>query len=213
LKQFGFPQLSIRRVETMPPTPQIFVKSDDGGTVPHAATYDCTSAEEGDERLVSHIHYEDDHDVGPESKSGPLERTEPAPIPQTWHNIAAPLFYISTFAILGTVLRLYVGRLFGLDCLQKERGDVESDFLSPLFSLVCITSDGRTERGGALFIDLPANMLGSFFMGLMSPPEKDQASPLVWLRRDHPLQKDTSLHLGLKVGFCGCLTTCKFNET
>jgi CrcB-like protein, Camphor Resistance (CrcB) len=188
----------------MAPSPQIFIKSNsssggDPRIVPHATTYDCTSAEEGDERLVSHIHDEDEHDVVAESKFGPLERMEPSPI--SWENIAAPLFYVSAFAILGTVLRLYVGRFFGLDCLQKEsQNDVESDFLFPLSSLVCITSDGRTERGGAVFIDLPANMLGSFCMGLLSSSG---------LRRDHPLRKDASLNLGLKVGFCGCLTTCK----
>lgn len=199
-----------------PPSPQIFIKSSSGGDgdpriVPHAVTYDFTSAEEGDERLISHIHDDDDEDrdnAGPEPKSGPLEQMNDSTT--TWQSVVAPLFYVSTFAILGTVLRLYVGRFFGLDCLQKENDTaVESDFLFPLSSLVCLTSDGRTERGGALFIDLPANMLGSFCMGLLCAPEqKPQAPPLFWLRWNHPWQRDAALHFGLKVGFCGCLTTC-----
>lgn len=74
----------------------------------------------------------------------------------------AHVLYISTFAIIGTVLRSYIGRFFGLDCIRDELDDdTHTDFLTPLSRHICITSDGKTQRGGAIFIDLPANMLGS----------------------------------------------------
>jgi hypothetical protein len=60
--------------------------------------------------------------------------------------------HFSMFAILGAVLRIYMGRFFGLDC---ESGDGDFD--------ICVTASGKTaQTGGALFTDLPANMLGTY---------------------------------------------------
>lgn len=121
---------------------------------------------------------------------------------QQWGNI----WYISSGAVLGSTLRVYIGRLMGGDCENMAA----IDFLSPLFRRICITVGGRTQQtGGALFRDLPVNVLGSLFMGILTakkttPPH---AVPLPWLHKDHPLQKHTSLHMGLGVGLCGCLTT------
>jgi hypothetical protein len=54
---------------------------------------------------------------------------------------------LSTFACLGTIIR---------------------DVTSLLFGLLGVTTSGMTEQtGGALFVDLPANMLGSFIMGVL----------------------------------------------
>jgi fluoride exporter len=53
----------------------------------------------------------------------------------------------------------------------------------------------------------PFVLFGRFAMGVLSPTEGKP--PLPWLRADHPLQKNTALRVGLQVGFCGCLTTCK----
>jgi hypothetical protein len=137
-------------------------------------TFDSTSADEADERLVAHVSgdadSDDDDDVivvdieleGWEKRTSGRPEAMDCSLFSSWHEIAAHIFYISTFAILGTVLRLYLGRFFGLDCIRKEQDiDSANDFLTPLSSLICVTSDGKTQRGGALFIDLPANMLGS----------------------------------------------------
>lgn len=80
-------------------------------------------------------------------------------------DIMSHVFYISTFAILGTVSRWYIGRLFGLDCCIRDEllevDDSHIDFLTPVSQRICITSNGKTQRGGAIFIDLPTNMIGS----------------------------------------------------
>eukprot|EP00977_Amphora_coffeiformis_P005832 scaffold1225_cov164-Amphora_coffeaeformis.AAC.8 len=118
----------------------------------------------------------------------------------SWNDV----FYIAAFGILGAVARVYIGRIFGGDCEQSEEG--AGDFWQA--SRICITANGLTDRrGGALFLDLPANVVGSFCMGLLSA---SAAHPIPWLRKDHHLQRQTSWHKGLTTGFCGCLTTCKF---
>lgn len=59
------------------------------------------------------------------------------------------VYYIATWGIFGAVLRIYLARLFGLDCETAESGDVWHA------SNVCITATGQTSRkGGAMFIDL-----------------------------------------------------------
>ena len=104
------------------------------------------------------------------------------------------------------LVRTQVGRFFGLDCGDGVHSN--EDFLSGLSNRICVTTNGKTSQtGGALFTDLPANMIGSFFMGLVSPVVTGH--PLVWFRPDHPLQQHDAFHTALKVGFCGCLTTCK----
>lgn len=68
--------------------------------------------------------------------------------------------YISTLGILGTVLRMYMERFFGLDCEMKSSKPV-NDFFERISSNVCVTASGTTNQtGGALFTSLPANMLG-----------------------------------------------------
>uniref|UniRef100_A0A7S4AXQ2 Fluoride ion transporter CrcB n=1 Tax=Pseudo-nitzschia australis TaxID=44445 RepID=A0A7S4AXQ2_9STRA len=114
------------------------------------------------------------------------------------------VFYVSISAILGSVFRVYMARIFGFDC---EYGDL-NDFLLPLASNICVTSGGRTEQtGGALFTDFPSNVFGSFLMGIITPHIDDQRARLPWLHKDHPLQRDEVFHASLGTGFCGCLTT------
>ena len=73
------------------------------------------------------------------------------------------IVYLSIFSIIGVTTRSFIGRLFGGDC--DSIGDPIDDWLYPLSHQICITASGRTEQhGGALFIDLPENMLGSFIM-------------------------------------------------
>ena len=80
----------------------------------------------------------------------------------SWEDVATHIFYITTFAMIGTVSRIYMARFFGSDCIRQQGDDSDNnDFLTPVSSQICITSDGKTQRGGAIFIDLPANMIGS----------------------------------------------------
>eukprot|EP00980_Cylindrotheca_fusiformis_P002813 scaffold672_cov126-Cylindrotheca_fusiformis.AAC.14 len=110
------------------------------------------------------------------------------------------VLYISAAAILGACLRVYMSRFFGADC----EDDSVHDFLTPASKHICLTSGGRTEQtGGALFRDLPPNMLGSFFMGLVS----SNVIRIPWIRKDHPLQKDDVFHVSITTAFCGSLTT------
>jgi len=77
----------------------------------------------------------------------------------SWEDLVSQIFYISMFSVFGTVLRVYMGRMFGLDCQLEMAGNGNNDFFTSFFSQICITSDGRRQPG-SLFIDLPANMLG-----------------------------------------------------
>lgn len=80
----------------------------------------------------------------------------------SWEDLASQVFYISMFSVFGAVLRVYMARLFGLDCELEEAGKGYGDFLTSVFSKICVTSDGKgPTQGAALFVDLPANMLGS----------------------------------------------------
>mmetsp|Transcript_46515 Transcript_46515/g.113281 ORF Transcript_46515/g.113281 Transcript_46515/m.113281 type:complete len:895 (+) Transcript_46515:313-2997(+) len=123
---------------------------------------------------------------------------------------AESIFYVSVSAILGSVFRTYLARLFGYDCEEVKYfpEDAIHDFLTPLSSQICVTNGGRTiQTGGALFYDFPANILGSFIMGVITPRLSQPRTRLPWLHRDHDLQRDDVLHASLATGFCGCLTT------
>lgn len=90
----------------------------------------------------------------------------------------------------------------------------------------CVTSPGLSRLGGALFTDLPANVLGSWAMGLFASGDILAANyhgsgfglelaatshphlpALAFLPPSSPLQKHKALALGLRTGFCGSLTT------
>ena len=115
------------------------------------------------------------------------------------------IVYLSTFAIFGTICRVYLGRLFGLDC---EFPDEVHDFLSLFSTHICVTASGTSSQtGGALFVDLPANMIGSFVLGVMTNLRPELWPNLPWLRPSHPLQQYEPLHVAIKTGFCGSLTT------
>lgn len=113
--------------------------------------------------------------------------------------------YLSVFAIFGSVVRSYMARFWGLDC---EYGEI-NDSVAPLFQRICVTNTGKTlQTGGALFTDLPSNMLGSFLVGALSPVA-GSGHTLPWFHENHHLQNNQAFHDALKIGFCGCLTTCK----
>ncbi|CAJ1969072.1 unnamed protein product [Cylindrotheca closterium] len=113
------------------------------------------------------------------------------------------IIYLSAAAIVGATLRVYLGRLLGGDC--EDFMEAPQDFLTPLSKHICVTSNGRSlQTGGALFRDLPANLLGSFVMGLVS---SSSGIRIPWLPNNHILQQDDLFHLMISTGFCGSLTT------
>jgi fluoride exporter len=125
------------------------------------------------------------------------------PMPETKFSLQL-FIYLSTFACLGTILRLFLKRLFGFDC----ESHAVHDWLYPLSHHICVTASGTTEQtGGALFYDLPANILGSFLMGVLSAIEPNQYPPIPWLNVNHPLQENKDFQIAMKTGFCGSLTT------
>ena len=99
-----------------------------------------------------------------------------------------------------------MAQYFGLEC--QNPGSV--GWLKASQPL-CVTADGDTTiEGGIIYADLPANLLGSFLIGLMQPTDLldlPKVFPIAWLRDSHPFQSDHVLHLAIKVGFCGSLTT------
>ena len=115
--------------------------------------------------------------------------------------------YLSAFAILGASCRIFLGWLFsgaGGDCGVSDPTNIW-----------CITSSGLDSTGsGVFFRDLPANMIGSFLMGMLQKPSQDlrllgvlEDMGIAWLNTDHWFQDWWIFHLGLRTGFCGSLTT------
>lgn len=150
-------------------------------TIAQTSTFDSTSSNEGVDRLtirLSHSLGSDDDDdkrildeeigvrPGDDRKKNRQDDSVGAAngyfLCFAGGNTASQILYVSALAIFGTVLRIYMGRFFGLDCMLKEHNVVGADdFLTPISSLMCITSNGKLQHGGAIFIDLPANILGS----------------------------------------------------
>lgn len=63
---------------------------------------------------------------------------------------------------------------------------------------------------GAYFVDLPSNMLGSFIMGLLTTAATiglDSKKPVAILPERNAWQRNSELHVGLRTGYCGSLTT------
>jgi len=114
--------------------------------------------------------------------------------------------YIAVGAIFGTLGRMILAQIFGEECANPGTvGWLSSG--APL----CVTAEGDTvQEGGVLFADLPANMLGSFLMGLFQDSKiLGLAVPmaLAWLPPSHPFQQMKIFHKAFTTGFCGSLTT------
>lgn len=115
--------------------------------------------------------------------------------------------YLSGAAIIGALLRIMLAQLFGEEC--KNPGTVGwLKASSPL----CVTAEGQTEfvEGGIIFADLPANLLGCFFMGIMQDGDALGLAipvPIAWLSPLAGFQSMTLIHFAIKTGFCGSLTT------
>lgn len=123
-----------------------------------------------------------------------------------WKRATLEFMAMSIFAVLGAFLRMVLAQLFGQEC--KNPGTV--GWLNAGQPL-CVTSDGETSvEGGIIFDDLPANLLGCFIMGLMQPTnalDLPKEIPVAWLRHNHRFQSNETLHLAIRTGFCGSLTT------
>ena len=107
------------------------------------------------------------------------------------------LLQLCLWSELGVLTRSYLGRLFNDGCADGWG--------------LCLTSQStRDKQYGAEFFDLPANMLGCFFMGFLSTSSvlglKSKKS-LAFLPASSWLQHEKELQVGLRTGYCGSLTT------
>lgn len=116
------------------------------------------------------------------------------------------IMLMSIFSIIGAVLRVFIAQFFGEEC--KNPGTV--GWLKASQPL-CVTANGEaTLEGGIIFADLPANLLGSFIMGMMQSTDilgYPKYCAIPWLNKDHKFQFWSDWHLAIKTGFCGSLTT------
>merc|ERR1712151_460639 len=121
-------------------------------------------------------------------------------------------FYInfSIYSILGFILRYYLNELFHSGCTNENE-----IFSTTHYHLLCVTSSNTS-----LFLDLPANLLGCFIIGFMATSSKiitkndndtdtdnQQKRTIPWIHSKHYFQKRPMVHLAIRTGFCGCLTT------
>ena len=93
----------------------------------------------------------------PQRKNKPTQKIVVTRAYEVKEHYLESIFYVSISAILGSVFRVYMARIFGLDCQYNHF----NDFLIPLTSNICVTNDGQSEQtGGALFIGFPSNVFG-----------------------------------------------------
>uniref|UniRef100_A0A7S1BZG2 Fluoride ion transporter CrcB n=2 Tax=Corethron hystrix TaxID=216773 RepID=A0A7S1BZG2_9STRA len=149
--------------------------------------------------------------LGPAKTPTPSTPSNPSP-PSTMFAVSATtvsqFLYICLFALPGNLLRILLGQWFGAACeaASYDGGNSTSASFGNPDVFPCVTS-----AGSALFLDLPANMLGSLLMGLLLGSRSLHGAaidlPLAVASRRGGLQSRTDLHLGLRTGLCGSLTT------
>jgi fluoride ion exporter CrcB/FEX len=109
----------------------------------------------------------------------------------------------ASYAVIGESLRICLARLFGGECLQETTPWLHAVVTKYNF---CVTSNQ-----GALFLDLPANMLGCFVMGVMQPCKdldvSDNPDGLAFLPDDHWFHSWKDTHYAVRSGFCSSLTS------
>ena len=156
---------------------------------------------------------DDDDDDDDEKEKEFVRLSKPTP----WMSI----LYLTVFSVLGAWLRIFLGRLFGNECQKiiDDNGDDENTGTTWMHNEIvtrlnlCVTSNGKASSpggAGGLFSDIIANMLGCFLMGLLQPTHDLNLLsdvPLSFLPVKHWFQTCHVLHLGLRTGFCGSLTT------
>lgn len=116
------------------------------------------------------------------------------------------LITLAWFSYAGEFLRWFTEELFGSACHHPGTVGWNLDGAPP-----CTTAPGTTDAlGGAMFADMPPNIIGCFIMGLLVTGHPDVVAihlPMAMLPRHHPFQAWTMTHLGMRTGFCGALTT------
>ena len=114
--------------------------------------------------------------------------------------------YLGVGAIFGTLLRLILAQAFGQACNNPTTLGWVADE-----SVLCVTRDGSaTQYGGIIFADLPANLLGSFLLGLLQDGMSLGLAvnlPIAFFSPSSIFQSFDIFHMALKIGFCGSLTT------
>ncbi|EIE22217.1 hypothetical protein COCSUDRAFT_42582 [Coccomyxa subellipsoidea C-169] len=107
------------------------------------------------------------------------------------------LAHLALWSQLGVLTRISLDRLFADGC-HGSFG-------------VCLTSEGLQHHSlGAYFPDIASNMLGSYIMGLLAASATlnlPTRKPMAILPQKSPLQGVPELHIGVRTGFCGSLTT------
>jgi fluoride ion exporter CrcB/FEX len=116
------------------------------------------------------------------------------------------LISLALFSYIGEFTRWFTEELFGLACQYPDTVKWNLREWAP-----CTTVSGTTAAtGGALFTDLPPNMLGCFLMGLLVKGDPESIAvnlPMAILPRHFYFQEWTMTHVGMRTGFCGSLTT------
>lgn len=111
----------------------------------------------------------------------------------------------------GTRKRVNVGAACVFSLLDPPRPRPPSLIDPPPPSIPSLIHTGSGDSPyGAYFPDLPANALGCFLMGLLAASSTltlGDPKPLAALPAAHPWQAAPELHIGLRTGFCGSLTT------
>lgn len=121
--------------------------------------------------------------------------------PSDFTRLVSTLVALSLYSYIGETLRIVSEQVFGAACHDATR-----EFP------ICTTDPGTTSStGGALFVDLPANMFGCFLIGLFVAGNASLGTPvnmpLACASRSHFLQEWTATHLAIRTGLCGSLTT------
>lgn len=139
------------------------------------------------------------------------------------------LVQLSVWAQLGVLCREYLTRFFVNGCDGVSWGPCCTFQMSQealACSIVCLGSVCRSVRpsihlhltlarglvvaGGVYFSVLPANMLGTFIIGLMGTSamvKLDERKAVAVLGPDHPWQTNGPLQAGVRTGLCGSITT------
>jgi len=115
------------------------------------------------------------------------------------------LVSLALFSYLGQFARYFIDHIFGQACEDPSIAGWSEGWST------CVSSKGTTDStGGAFFLDLPTNVIGCFFMGLLVSGDGESLAinvPMGALPRNHFFQNWVVTHVGLRTGFCGALTT------
>ena len=121
--------------------------------------------------------------------------------------VVSTLVALSLYSYVGETIRKITEEVFGLACHEPDRW-MSEDSNWP----ICTTDPGTTSStGGALFIDLPANMLGCFLIGVFVAGDVSLGTPvdmpIACISRSSKFQQWTVTHVGIRAGLCSSLTT------